>query len=305
MRRRPLSAAYRRRGRPAAGQSGSSVVGWYGGRDNQSRRVVAKPVRSRHSPATVSAPRGRESGRRPHGACSNLREKGRQDRAPHRLTPPSTISKRGVACRRDPSDRIPSRRSHPCSRRPARPSREPRRPAGSCPSLAALVLVLAACTGSAGALAVARAQLRRDRDRRADRHAAADPQPATPVPAFPATLTDDEGTSRHDRGRAQEDRLARRRPRPRSCSRLGAGDRVVATDDGSDYPGRGRGDFPHVATFSSVDTEKVVAARRRPRRRRRPRLHAGRRDHQAALTRASRSSSSTRRRSTACSRTSS
>jgi hypothetical protein len=59
-----------------------------GGDNPLSRRVVAKPVEFRHSPATVMAPCGAsESGRRPRGSCSNLREKGRQDRALHRLRP--------------------------------------------------------------------------------------------------------------------------------------------------------------------------------------------------------------------------
>jgi iron complex transport system substrate-binding protein len=39
---------------------------------------------------------------------------------------------------------------------------------------------------------------------------------------------------------------------------IGAGDRVVATDDGSDYPDEAVS-LPDVATFSSVDVEKVVA----------------------------------------------
>ena len=39
---------------------------------------------------------------------------------------------------------------------------------------------------------------------------------------------------------------------------LGAGDRVVATDDGSDHPEQAVA-LPHVATFSSVDVERVVA----------------------------------------------
>ena len=38
---------------------------------------------------------------------------------------------------------------------------------------------------------------------------------------------------------------------------LGAGDRVVATDDGDDYP-RSAVALPDVATFSSVDVEQVV-----------------------------------------------
>jgi iron complex transport system substrate-binding protein len=39
---------------------------------------------------------------------------------------------------------------------------------------------------------------------------------------------------------------------------IGAGDRVVATDDGSDYPDEALA-LPDVATFNSVDIEKVVA----------------------------------------------
>jgi iron complex transport system substrate-binding protein len=39
---------------------------------------------------------------------------------------------------------------------------------------------------------------------------------------------------------------------------IGAGDRIVATDDGSDYPEEAV-DLPDVATFNSVDVEKVVA----------------------------------------------
>ena len=85
---------------------------------------------------------------------------------------------------------------------------------------------------------------------------------------------------------------------------IGAGDRVVATDDGSDYP-----------------AEAATAARRRhlrdgrrredrrprprPRRRRRARLHPGRRDRPAPRARDPGRSSSTPRRSTASTRTSS
>ena len=156
--RRPLSAAYLRRGSPWPGSPAvrEPVVGWYSGRDNQSRRVVAKPVRFRHSPATVIAPPRAEVRSPTHGACSNLREKGRQDRAPHRLTPLlRRVPKRGVAraWRRPLRSHIPSRRLQPCSR-PCPPVPR-RRPAGSWPRSLALVLVLAACTGSAGPSPVA------------------------------------------------------------------------------------------------------------------------------------------------------
>ena len=86
--------------------------------------------------------------------------------------------------------------------------------------------------------------------------AAASPSPS-PTPAFPVTITDDEGTSVELA--AEPKKIVSLTPATTEILfQLGAGDRVVATDDGSDYPQQATA-LPHVATFSSVDVEKVVA----------------------------------------------
>jgi len=86
--------------------------------------------------------------------------------------------------------------------------------------------------------------------------AAASPSP-TEAPAFPVTLTDDEGTAVDVA--AEPEKIVSLTPATTEILfALGAGDRVVATDDGSDYPEEAVA-LPDVATFSSVDVEKVVA----------------------------------------------
>jgi iron complex transport system substrate-binding protein len=84
---------------------------------------------------------------------------------------------------------------------------------------------------------------------------------ATPSPtqaaAFPVTVTDDEGTS-VDIGAEPEKIVSLTPAATETLFALGAGARVVATDDGSDYPDEA-GSLPDVATFASVDVEKVVA----------------------------------------------
>jgi iron complex transport system substrate-binding protein len=87
------------------------------------------------------------------------------------------------------------------------------------------------------------------------------PSPSTapsPTPAaFPTTVTDDEGTAVQIA--AEPKRIVSLTPaNTEIVFAVGAGDRVVATDDGSDYPEAAAG-LPHVATFDSVDVEKVVA----------------------------------------------
>ena len=106
---------------------------------------------------------------------------------------------------------------------------------GSAPSPAASVPVVAAPSGS---------------------DAAASPTPS-PTPAFPVTVTDDEGTSVELA--AEPKKIVSLTPATTEILfALGAGDRVVATDDGSDHPEQAVA-LPDVATFSSVDVEKVVA----------------------------------------------
>lgn len=84
----------------------------------------------------------------------------------------------------------------------------------------------------------------------------ATPSP-TPVPAFPASLTDDEGTAVEIADEPQK--IVSLTPaNTEILFAIGAGDRVVATDDGSDYPAEAA-PLPDVATFASVDVEQVVS----------------------------------------------
>jgi len=79
----------------------------------------------------------------------------------------------------------------------------------------------------------------------------------SPAPAFPVTVTDDEGTS-VELPAAPEKIVTLTPATTETLFAIGAGDRVVATDDGSDYPEQVAA-LPHVATYASVDVEKVVA----------------------------------------------
>ena len=86
--------------------------------------------------------------------------------------------------------------------------------------------------------------------------AVASPSP-TAAPSFPVTMTDDEGTTVEVA--VEPERIVSLTPATTEILfAIGAGDRVVATDDGSDYPDEAVS-LPDVATFSSVDVEKVVA----------------------------------------------
>ncbi len=85
---------------------------------------------------------------------------------------------------------------------------------------------------------------------------AAPPSP-TPAAAFPVTVTDDEGTAVEIA--AEPERIISLTPaNTEILFAIGAGDRVIATDDGSDHPEAAVA-LPDVATFSTVDVEKVVA----------------------------------------------
>jgi iron complex transport system substrate-binding protein len=86
--------------------------------------------------------------------------------------------------------------------------------------------------------------------------ASATPAP-TPAAAFPVTVTDDEGTA-VDLPAAPQKIVSMTPATTEILFALGAGDRIVATDDGSDYPDAAKA-LPHVATFDKVDVEKVVA----------------------------------------------
>lgn len=119
--------------------------------------------------------------------------------------------------------------------------------------LVALVLVMAACTsgGAAPSALVVPS-------------AAATPAPTlaptsspTATPAFPTTLTDDEGTAVE---LATEPRkiVSLTPATTEIVFAIGAGDRLVATDSGSDYPADAVS-LPDVATFGSVDVEQIVS----------------------------------------------
>ena len=82
------------------------------------------------------------------------------------------------------------------------------------------------------------------------------PASPTPAPAFPVSLTDDEGMTVMLDARP-ETIVALTPAATETLFAIGAGDRVVATDDGSDYPPEAR-PLPDVATFAAVDVEKVI-----------------------------------------------
>ena len=86
---------------------------------------------------------------------------------------------------------------------------------------------------------------------------AATPAPTpTPDPAFPVTLTDDEGTVLTIPARPE--RIVSLTPAvTETLFSLGAGDRLVANSDFDDYPVQVIA-LPHVASFTGVDVEKVV-----------------------------------------------
>jgi len=78
----------------------------------------------------------------------------------------------------------------------------------------------------------------------------------SPAVAFPATLIDDEDTTVEIA--AEPQRIVSLTPATTEILfAVGAGDRVVAADDGSDYP-EAAAALPDVASFNTVDVEQVV-----------------------------------------------
>lgn len=87
---------------------------------------------------------------------------------------------------------------------------------------------------------------------------ASTPSPS-PSPAFPLDLTDDDGYAVHLA--AAPARIVSLTPATTEIAfALGAGSRVIATTDFDDYPPEALG-LAHVATFDSVDVEKIVGLR--------------------------------------------
>lgn len=116
--------------------------------------------------------------------------------------------------------------------------------------LVSLSVFLAACSGAGASPSAASATAP------SPSTAVTTPSP-TPAPAFPVTVTDDEGTAVEVA--AEPETIVSLTPATTEILfAIDAGDRVVATDDGSDYPDEALS-LPDVATFSSVDVEKVVA----------------------------------------------
>lgn len=82
------------------------------------------------------------------------------------------------------------------------------------------------------------------------------PAPTT-APAFPTTLTDDEGTA--VTLAAEPQKVVSLTPATTEIVfAVGAGDRLVATDDSSDYPAEAV-PLPEVVTFGTVDVEQIIS----------------------------------------------
>jgi iron complex transport system substrate-binding protein len=118
--------------------------------------------------------------------------------------------------------------------------------------LAAIVLVITACTGASAPSTSSSAS--------AAAVATASPIPTrspTPAPAFPTTITDDEGTA--ITLPAEPARVVSMTPAAtETLFAVGAGGTVIATDDSSDYPTEAVA-LPDVVTFGAVDVEKIVS----------------------------------------------
>jgi iron complex transport system substrate-binding protein len=139
-----------------------------------------------------------------------------------------------------------------CAPRIASPSR---RTASLFPAL--LVLVAACSSGGAGSAPVALATAPASPSGSILAGMAPSPTPS-PAPAFPTTLTDDEGTAVT---LATEPRtiVSLAPATTETLFALGVGDRIEGkSQDVFLYP-PAAGDIPDVATFNSVDVEKIVA----------------------------------------------
>lgn len=122
--------------------------------------------------------------------------------------------------------------------------------------LTLVILVVAACTGSGAGTSPSASPVA---------VASATPAPTaspTPAPAFPTTLTDDEGTAVTIA--AEPQKIVSLTPATTEILfAIGAGDRVVATDNGSDFPAAAAA-LPDVTSFEGfavvVDVEQIVSA---------------------------------------------
>lgn len=123
--------------------------------------------------------------------------------------------------------------------------------------VAAFVFVVGACSGSAASTAPAVPSA-------STALASATPAPTvaptptpTPAPSFPLTLTDDEGGT--VTLTTEPRKIVSLTPAvTETLFAVGAGPRVIATDDSSDYPAEAK-PLPDVVTFGTVDVEKIVS----------------------------------------------
>ena len=128
--------------------------------------------------------------------------------------------------------------------------------AGRVALLSVVLVILAACTGASPSVAPIPTSV-------AVASPAATPSVAptatarpTPVPAFPVTLTDDEGKS--VRLAAEPRKIVSLTPATTEILfALGAGPRVIATTDFDDFPPAAVA-LPDVASYTAVDVEKIV-----------------------------------------------
>jgi iron complex transport system substrate-binding protein len=133
--------------------------------------------------------------------------------------------------------------------------RRPALPGSILAVLATLALVLAACS-STGANASPSASVAAVPSATPILTPAPTPSP-TPAAAFPVTLTDDEGGT--VTLAAEPQKIVSLTPAvTETLFAVGAGSRVVATDDSSDFPAEAK-DLPNVVTFGTVDVEKIVS----------------------------------------------
>jgi iron complex transport system substrate-binding protein len=123
--------------------------------------------------------------------------------------------------------------------------------------LLGLAFVLAACTGSAASSPPAAPTASTALATATPTPTAAPTASPTPAPSFPLSLTDDEGGT--VALAAEPQKIVSLTPAvTETLFAVGAGPRVVATDDSSDYPAAAKG-LPHVVTFGNVDVEKIVS----------------------------------------------
>jgi cobalamin transport system substrate-binding protein len=124
---------------------------------------------------------------------------------------------------------------------------------------ATLVLVLVACGGSGASIAPSASAIAAASANPPAAATSTDAPTASPsvAPAFPVTVTDDDGTAITLASEPQK--VVSLTPAvTETLFAVGAGGRVVATDDASDYPADAK-PLPDVVTFGTVDVEKIVS----------------------------------------------